>query len=115
MKTYGNESSLMQKTVDLMNEFCYVLTQMERSGIAIDIETLDKLQEEYSKEQVELSEKLHDLAREALGDTPFKLTSSDDLSMIIYSRKPISKRVWADKFNLGSEFINGSVRPKRPT
>ena len=59
MKTYGNESSLMQKTVDLMNEFCYVLTQMERSGIAIDIETLDKLQEEYSKEQVELSEKLH--------------------------------------------------------
>jgi DNA polymerase I-like protein with 3'-5' exonuclease and polymerase domains len=115
MRIYWNESSLMQKTVDLMNEFCYVLTQMERSGIAIDIETLDKLQEEYSKEQAELSEKLHKLAREALGDTPFKLTSSDDLSMIIYSRKPISKRVWADKFNLGSEFINGSVRPKRPT
>jgi len=104
----------MKKTVDLMNEFCYVLTQMERSGIAIDIEVLEKLQEEYSKEKAELSEKLYELARESLGDTPFKLTSPDDLSMIIFSRKPLNKRVWADKFNLGSEFINGSVRPKRP-
>jgi len=34
--------------------------------------------------------------------------------MIIFSRRPTNKRVWADKFNLGSEFINGSVRPKRP-
>lgn len=104
----------MGKALDLMNDFCYVLTQMERNGITIDVPALKRLEVEYTEERNALQLKLEALAREALGDTPFKLTSNDDLSALIFSRKPLVKKMWAEYFNLGSELIHGTVRPKKP-
>jgi DNA polymerase I-like protein with 3'-5' exonuclease and polymerase domains len=104
----------MKKTVDLMNEFCYVLTQMERNGIKIDIEALERLEREYTTEKVELDIKLTTLAAEALGDTPFSLTSNEDLSMLIFSRKPMDKKKWSEYFNLGTEEVHNTVRNRKP-
>ena len=100
--------------VKLMNSFCNVLISMERNGITIDIAELTKLEVEYTKELNTLKDSLESLARKALGDTPFNLSSNDDLSKLIYSRVPISKKAWAEAFNLGTELINGTRKPKRP-
>ena len=105
----------MQKAINLMNDMCRVLISMERSGIQIDIEALSNLEKEYSEELNTLKVSLDSLAKEALGDTPFKLSSNDSLSMLVYSRKPLSKKKWSDAFNLGTEFVNGVRKPKQPT
>lgn len=104
----------MQKALNLMNEMCRVIVDMERSGIRIDTDALEELEITYKKELVILKSRLEHLAVESLGDTPFKLTSNDDLSMLIFSRKPTSKKKWAEVFNLGTEFVNGSRKSKRP-
>jgi DNA polymerase I-like protein with 3'-5' exonuclease and polymerase domains len=104
----------MNNALNIMNEFCLVITEMERNGINIDTKELRKLETQYTKEKIELEEKLQNLARYALGDTPFSLSSNDDLSMLVFSRKPLDKREWAEEFNLGTEVINGVQRKKKP-
>ena len=108
------EDTNFDKIVDLMNDFCYVLTQMERSGIKIDLVELARLEEEYRNELVTLTNRLEGLAREAVGDTPFSLASSTDKSWIIYTRKPLDKAEWKEYFNLGTELIHGVPRPRIP-
>ena len=104
----------MHDILDIMNDFCKVLIQVERNGIKIDIDALDALEKEYTEEYNNLENKLDSLVREAMGDTPFKLSSNDDLSMIVYSRKPYCKESWAKTFNLGGTVVNGVRKPKRP-
>ena len=38
-----------------------------------------------------------------MGDTPVSLTSPDDRSMLLYSRKVKDKKDWSRTFNLGME------------
>lgn len=104
----------MKTAVDLMNDFCYVLTQMELNGIQIDMDALYQLEEDYEAELITLTERLEDLAREAVGDTPFSLNSGEDKSWIVFSRKPYDKTAWKEFFNLGSEKVNGVPKPRIP-
>lgn len=105
---------IMEKLNSIMNEFCKVLIQVERNGIKIDTEALEELKKEYTIKHKNLEDELQILARKSLGDRPFRLGSVDDKSMVIYSRIPYSKKLWAKKFNLGSEMINGVRKPKKP-
>ena len=89
----------MHDLLNTMNDFCKVLIQMERNGIKVDIDALDKLESEYKKEYESLNYELELLARNSMGDIPFRLTSKDDLSMIIFSRKPKDKKKWAEVHN----------------
>jgi DNA polymerase I-like protein with 3'-5' exonuclease and polymerase domains len=103
-----------KEAVDLMNNFCYVLTQMERNGIQIDTDELLRLEKEFEEELAELSVTLEKLVREAVGDTPFSLNSNADLSWIVFSRKPYDKKFWKEYFNLGTEIVNGTHRQRIP-
>jgi len=104
----------MKKVVDLMNDFCYVLIQMELSGIRIDMSELLRLEKEFEEELIILSRTLENLVREAVGDTPFSLNSSEDKSWIIFSRKPYNKKEWKEYFNLGTEIVNGTAKQRTP-
>ena len=104
----------MHNLLNIMNDFCKVLIQIERNGIKVDINALDKLETEYKEEYENLNYELEILARSSMGDIPFRLTSKDDLSMIIFSRKPKDKKKWAEVFNLGSELVNGTRKPRKP-
>ena len=104
----------MKKITGIMNNFCKVLIKIERNGIKIDVDALNKLEKEYLVEYSELEEKLNSLARQSLGDATFNLASKDSLSSIIYSRKPLCKDAWARVFNLGGHIVNGVRKPKRP-
>lgn len=101
-------------TVEMMNEMCIVLTDMERNGIKIDLEALDALDIEYSAEKELLEKELNFLAQEAMGDTPINLNSPEQLSTLIYSRKIKDKKRWAEIFNLGTTPHGSGRRAKRP-
>ena len=104
----------MRKVLDLTNEMCRTLIDVERAGIKIDVEALDHLETAYRQEYAALERELNELASKALGDTPFKLSSNDDLSMLIFSRKPKNKKKWASVFNLGTEVIRNQRKKKQP-
>ena len=51
-KLFGN--SMMNKHIKLMNGFLPILSQIERNGIKIDVEALQRVKEDYKKEKLEL-------------------------------------------------------------
>lgn len=105
-------SSLLPVT-EMSNEFCGVLTDMERAGVAIDRVALDKVQRDYEHLQERLAARLYNLAREAVGDTPFSLSSPESVSVLVYSRKVVAKKTWAEVFNIGAERRGSVVKRKR--
>lgn len=86
-------------TVKLTNDFCKVLTNMERKGVKIDIDALDVLEEETRQRYEELRIELQDIIYSVMGDTPINLDSPEQCSMLFYSRKVKNKKQWTIDFN----------------
>jgi DNA polymerase I-like protein with 3'-5' exonuclease and polymerase domains len=99
-------------TIIMSNEFMLVLCDAERNGIAIDVDVLDKVEEEYKEKLKHVSRRLDQIKQEVMGDTPINLDSPEQLSQLIYSRKVKDKTRWASTFNIGSE-LRGSVYKKK--
>ena len=57
------------------------LTEIERNGLKINLDTLNQIETEFQAELEELEIRLNDMAREAMGDTPINLASPDDRSI----------------------------------
>jgi len=89
------------------------LTQIERKGLRINLDTLADIRKQYEEEMLELEERLMQLAKNAMGDTPINLSSPDDKSMLLYSRKVRNKKHWARVFNLGHEMRGATMKPKQ--
>jgi DNA polymerase I-like protein with 3'-5' exonuclease and polymerase domains len=102
-------------TLKLSLEMTDVLARTERTGLRINLDTLDEIEKMYTEELTALEARLNDLAREAMGDTPVSLTSPDDRSMLLYSRKVKDKRDWSRMFNLGMEQRGATMKPKLRT
>jgi DNA polymerase I-like protein with 3'-5' exonuclease and polymerase domains len=86
---------------DLMCQFCSVLTDIERSGMAIDLTVLDQVDQEYEKEQADLNSYLSQKVRSLMGDLDVNLSSPEQLSQVIYSCKLLDKNTWKDQMNIG--------------
>jgi len=86
---------------DLMCEFCSVLTDIERSGMAIDLQVLEQVDIEYEREQAELNSYLNKKVRDLMGDLEVNLSSPEQLSQVIYSCKLVDKNTWKDEMNIG--------------
>ncbi len=95
---------------DLMCEFCDVLTDIERSGMAIDTAEMHKVDHDYQVEQAELTEYLNSTVKKLVGDTPINLSSPEQLSQVIYSYKLKDKKTWRDVMNIG---VDARGKPKR--
>lgn len=102
-------------TLKLSLEMTKVLTRIEMNGLKINLDTLDKIEEEYNKELSYLENKLQTMAKEAMGDTPINLSSPDDRSVLLYSRKVKDKPLWSMTFNLGHEMRGNTIKPKLRT
>lgn len=98
----------------LMNEFLPVLIDVERNGVKVDKEALDKVEEEFKAKHKELEAKLTTILQQVMGHTPINLNSPEHMSQVVYSLKVINKNMWADTFNLGTEVRNGVVKTKYP-
>lgn len=84
--------------VTLSNDFCNVLIDMERHGMPVSIEALEKLENTTILRIAELDCQLHLLAESVCGDTPFSLTSDSDLIQVLFSRRIKDKQGWKDFF-----------------
>lgn len=100
-------------TLRLSLDMTRVLSQIEHDGLKINLETLAKIRKDYEQEMAELEVLLGDLARDAMGDTPINLSSPDDRSMLLYSRRVRDKKLWATVFNLGHEMRGATRKPKQ--
>ena len=99
-------------TLKLSLEMTNVLTRIEMNGLKINLDTLDEIEKEYNKELSYLETKLQSMARQAMGDTPVNLSSPDDRSVLLYSRKVKDKPLWSMTFNLGQEMRGNTIKPK---
>ena len=102
-------------TLRLSLEMTDTLARIERNGLRINLDTLGEIEKLYQDEFDALELRLNDMAREAMGDTPISLTSPDDRSMLLYSRKVKDKKSWASMFNLGMEQRGATMKPKQRT
>jgi DNA polymerase I-like protein with 3'-5' exonuclease and polymerase domains len=108
-------SKTLVPTLKLSLEMTNTLSRVEQNGLRINKGTLEQIKEEYTREMQDLEVRLNEMAREAMGDTPVSLTSPDDRSMLLYSRKVKDKHEWRRVFNLGMEQRGATMKPKQRT
>ena len=101
------------RTIKMMNEFLIVLTDMERNGIHINLDTLQSVEKQYRAEFAYLRQKIDKIVYEKMGDTKINLASPEQLSWVIYSKKPKSKEIWSKLFNIGIDKHTGKNK-RRP-
>jgi len=99
-------------TLRLSLEMTDVLARIEQCGLKINLNTLEEIEREYQEEMDTLEVRLNELAREAMGDTPINLSSPDDRSVLLYSRRVKDKPTWSRVFNLGHEMRGSTMKPK---
>ena len=104
------EDSGLRPVIELMNEMLEFLVEIERNGIHIDIAALDKVEAEFIAERDGLIQRLTEIARYVLGDTPFNLNSGQDQTKIVYSREVTDRKLHAQLFNIGVG-VNGKPLP----
>jgi DNA polymerase I-like protein with 3'-5' exonuclease and polymerase domains len=97
------ESKSLVAVRDLMCEFCSVLTDIERSGMAIDIDTLNQVDLDYQREQEELQSYLKKQTHALMGDTEVNLSSPEQMSEVVYSCKLTDKNRWKLAMNIGTD------------
>jgi len=92
------ECSSLEATIKLTNQLAVHLARIYQRGFAVDLEALEDVRKEFEQERVTLTRELEEHVRELMGDTPINLNSPEQLSWVIYSKKPNDKKVWADLF-----------------
>jgi DNA polymerase I-like protein with 3'-5' exonuclease and polymerase domains len=85
----------LQSTIELTNEVCYVLARIYCTGFRIDTDQLSSVKEEFESEKSAIENRLQKMVSDLMGDTPINLNSPEQLSWVIYSRKPKDKNQWA--------------------
>lgn len=101
----GEDYIGLRPTVDMMNEFCKVLVDMERTGVSIDEAALKLVEQDFTTELEDLKRELNLLVHQVMGDTPVNLDSPQQLSEVIYSRRiKVGKEdEWINTFNIGKD------------
>ena len=98
-KLNTKEYSILLDTVVLTNEFCKVLADTYCNGIKVDTNTLNEVRKEFEKEKEQLITELQKDVHDLMGDTKINLSSPEQLSWVVYSRKPRDKNVWANSYS----------------
>ena len=81
---------------------CKTLTRMYMSGIKVDLQELERVRELFESERAELEDRLQKKVRQIMGDTPVSLTSNEQMSQVIFSRRMVNKKEWVDLFEFTS-------------
>ena len=104
---------------DLTMETCALLARIYRTGFAVDMDALEDVRTQFQEEKAQIERDLQIHVSELMGDTPINLNSPEQLSWVIYSRKPLNKTQWAndaDPYMSPTDFkrfVNQSSSPVR--
>ena len=93
------EAESLHRVRDITFRTCKALTRMYMSGIRVDRTTLQKVRHEFEQEKAEIEDRLQRKTRELMGDTPINLNSPEQVSQVIFSRKPLNKAEWVKVFD----------------
>lgn len=106
---YEQDIKTMWPAIKLTNESLEVIIDIERAGIQIDTKALEEVETQYRAERTQLQERMKEMVRSVYGDKPVNFASPDHMSQVVYSRKVIDKKKWAELFGIGTE-VRGSVK-----
>tara|TARA_R110000822_G_scaffold56928_1_gene143571 strand:+ start:976 stop:3027 length:2052 start_codon:yes stop_codon:yes gene_type:complete len=95
---YTQETSLAD-TIKLTNQLAIHLARIYQRGFTVDLAALEDVRKEYQQERDQLVRDLDEQVRDLMGDRTINLNSPEQLSWVIYSRKPNDKKVWAGIFD----------------
>ena len=88
----------LKETIKFTNQIALTLAQIYRRGFSVDMASLNKVKEEFLKEKNEITQRLSLHVSKLMGDTPINLNSPEQMSWVIFSRKPKSKEMWSNSF-----------------
>jgi len=94
-----SENTSMQSVLDLTMDTCMELALIYRRGIKVDLVELNKVKTEFEEERAALSEELEEFIEELMGSTSVNINSPEQLSTLIFSRKPRDKKWWGLNIN----------------
>ena len=93
------EDSGLMETVILTNKVAVCLSRIYQRGFKVDLSALNSVRQEFEHEKRQLIDSLQRQITQIMGDTPVNLNSPEQLSQVIYSRKPIDKSMWQNNFD----------------
>ena len=99
LQTSYEECSSLAGTITLTNQLAVHLAKIYQRGFTVDMEALEDVRKEFEQERDQLVADLNEQVRDLMGDRPINLNSPEQLSWVIYSKKPKDKKVWADLFD----------------
>ena len=99
LQTKYEECTSLVPTIELTNQLAIHLARIYQRGFKVDLNALDDVRKEFESERNMLKIALEEQAADLMGDRPINLNSPEQLSWVIYSRKPQDKKVWADLFD----------------
>src|SRR5210317_2083320 len=85
-------------TVSLTNRVSVTLARIYQNGFTVDMNKLNEVREEFEKEKLDIENRLNVQVKKLMGDTRINLNSPEQMSWVIYSRKPKDKLEWANTF-----------------
>ena len=92
------EYASLMNTVILTNKVAVTLAKIYQNGFHVDKDKLDEVRSEFEKEKSDIEIRLNKQVKQLMGDTPINLNSPEQMSWVIYSRKPHDKSMWANSF-----------------
>ncbi len=94
----SKEDAGLMNTVVFTNKVSVALAKIYRRGFKVDIDTLKSVELEFQKEKLDIERRLKGQVKELMGDTPINMNSPEQMSWILYSRKPKDKSLWMNHF-----------------
>ena len=95
------EDGGLLETVVFTNRVAFCLAKIYKRGFQVDQNALNEVRQQFNKEKTDIEIRLKEQVRELMGDTPINLNSPEQMSSIIYSRKPKDKAMWTNHFTRG--------------
>ena len=88
------------------------------ASMSYDFETipkalLDEVEKEFTKEYHQVQNKIKTIIQRVMGDTPINLSSPEQLSWMVYSKKVVDKKVWSETFNIGIDKASGRQKRRK--
>ena len=99
LQTSYEECTSLDGTIRLTNQLAIHLAKVYQRGFSVDMDALEGVRQEFQQERDQLVRDLEEQISELMGDRPINLNSPEQLSWVIYSKKPHDKKVWADLFD----------------
>jgi len=97
-KLNTEDYSKLMSTVLLTNKVALTLARIYQTGFTVDTSKLDEVRVEFETEKSDIEQRLNKQVHSLMGDTPINLNSPEQMSWVIYSRKPNDKSLWANNF-----------------